>query len=162
MLANLTILAYDNIMKEMENLVKQFLYEEDFTLRNALAYAGLGLSKTTGMAGEIVNGVGFANQQYSEERQARMGEILGEMLFYWHVLVSTINTSPRDIVNQYLASWEATRVKLAQEAGITLQDMMEMKKHVKPEAMLKYAHEIEREEDWREKESERKKMLDGY
>ena len=130
--------------RELDTVVRQFITDENFSLGNALTYAGLGLSKTTGSVNEIINGVGFGGQQYSPERMNRMAEVLGEKLFHWMVIASTLEISPEGIVAQYISSWEATRVKMAEEAGITLQDMMNMKRHVKPEAMMRYMDEEEK------------------
>jgi len=142
----------------MEKLVRQFLTEEDFTLKNALAFAGLGLSRTIGQANEIISGVGFAGQQYSHERQDIMSEMLGAMLFYWHVLASTLESkSPSEIESEYIAAYEATRVKVDQQEqdGITIVDMMEMRKHIKPGAIL----EAERKADWEAKKKRREQMI---
>jgi len=143
----------------MEKLVREFLTEEDFTLKNALAFAGLGLSRTIGQANEIISGVGFAGQQYSHERQETMSELLGAMLFYWHVIASTLETkSPSDIESEYISAYEATRIKVSeheQEEGITIVDMMEMRKHIKPGAIL----EAERKADWEAKKKRREQMI---
>lgn len=144
-------------MKHIENLVNDFLNEEEFSLRNALAYAGMGISKTTGQANEIISGVGFAEQQYSSERRQRMSEILGEMLFHWHVLASTVDIPVDEIVAHYITTYEATRIKIAREK-ITLNDMMEMKKHVKKGALEYDDREIEREADSKLKKRFREQM----
>ncbi|MCL2755460.1 MAG: hypothetical protein FWE45_00190 [Firmicutes bacterium] len=141
-------------MENIEKLVNEFLGDEGFNLRNALAYGGMGLSKTTGQANEIISGVGFAEQQYSRDRQIRMGEILGEMLFYWHVLASTIEMPIDEIIAQYVSSFEATRVTLAKDK-VTIQDMMEMKKHVKASVLA----DLERSKDNNEKKKVRENML---
>jgi len=138
----------------MADLVNDFLTEEEFSLRNSLAYAGLGLSKVTGQVTEIVSGVGFAGQQYSAERQKRMADILGEMLFHWHVLATTVDgVGVEQIIEQYIAHYEAVREHLKQQR-ITIHDMMEMKKHVKPGAL----REIERNRDNAEKKKIREKF----
>ena len=146
-------------MIEMDNLVREFLTAEEMSLRNALAYGGLGVSRTSGQVNEIVAGIGFAEQQYSKERQVRMSEILGEMLFHWFVLASTLEIPFEEIVAEYIASYEQIQLKIAQEKGITLQDMLEMRKHVKPEALLRQTMEHEREKDWREKRKKREQMM---
>ena len=142
-------------MKQLENLVRKFLAEEDFSLRNTLAYAGLGLSKTTGQASEIINGVGFAEQPYTRERQLKMAELLGEMLFYWNVLATTIDgIDIEEIVAEYVSSYEAIK-NIAQDQRITIQDMMEMRKHVKPGAL----RDLERAKDAEEKQRIRETMF---
>ena len=144
-------------MIEMENLVREFLANEELSLKNAMAYGGFGLSKTSGQVNEIVSGIGFADQQYSPERQGRMGEILGEMMFYWFVMATTLEVPFEEIIHEYIASYEAIKAKMAQEKGnITLQDMMEMRKHVKPGVI-----QAERERDWRTKKKTRERMMLG-
>ncbi|MCL2846197.1 MAG: hypothetical protein FWE38_00735 [Firmicutes bacterium] len=143
-------------MEQMENLVREFLTEEGMTLRNALAYAGIGMSKSTGQAAEIVGAVGFSESPYSPERQRRMAEILGEMLFYWHVMASTLDVPFEEIIAEYISSYEATKVKVPREK-ITLQDMMEMRKHVKANVFDEM--EAKREIDNKEKKKMREQML---
>ena len=122
-------------MKHMETLAKRFLTEEGFSLQNALAYAGMGMAKTTGQASEIIAGVGFGDVQYTPERQKRMAEILGEMLFHWQVLASTLDImTPEEIEGEYINAYEVTRNLRAKEK-VTIQDMMEMGRHVKQDAI---------------------------
>ena len=134
-----------NQMEHYEDMVQRFLKEENFSLLNSLSYAGLGLSKTTGQANEIITGIGFADNQYSPQLQIRMSEILGEMLFYWHVLALTTGMSFHEIIEEYMHSYEAIREKLVKDK-ITIQDMMEMKKHVKSDALKKIVQEEERQQ----------------
>ena len=142
-------------MKNIENLVQGFLAEEEFSLRNSLAYAGLGLSKTTGLINEVVSGVGFSEQPYTKERQTKIAEVLGEMLFYWHVMASTVEgIKPEQIIDQYVASYEAMRSHLQQQK-ITIFDMMEMKRHVKSSAL----RDLERASDGIEKKKSRENIL---
>lgn len=147
-----------NTMEQLEDLVQRFLKEEGFSLRNALAYAGLGVSKTAGSANEIIAGVGFVGHQYSPDRQTRMSEILGEMLFYWHVLASTLEIPFPEIIEEYMHSYEAIRAKL-QKDKITIQDMMDMGKFVKPAALAQSEHDLAREVDWTEKRKKREKLM---
>ena len=168
-------------MEQIETLVKEFLSDEGFTLKSALAYGGVGLAKVTGQANEIIGGVGFGHHQYGSERQARMSEILGELLFYWHVLVSTLDVPFDEIIAQYVSSYEATRntVPREKEKPISLEDLMDMSRHVKKQdkdskdkavqdflrelgstntkAHLDFHHqqEVERELDWKEKKRRR-------
>ena len=139
-------MATMNTMDSLEDLVERFLKEEGFSLKNALAYASLGLCKTTGHIGEITQGVGFAENQYSPELQIRMSEYLGEMLFYWHVLASTTSLSFHEIIEEYMHSYEAIREKLAKDK-VTIQDMMDMRKHVKAGALA----DLNRQKDWLDK-----------
>ena len=133
-----------NQMEHFEDLVQRFLKEENFSLLNSLSYAGLGLSKTTGQANDIIAGIGFADNQYSPQLQIRMSEILGEMLFYWHVLALTTSLHFHEIIEEYMHSYEAIREKLVKQK-VTIQDMMDMKKHVKPEALASVNQDIVRE-----------------
>ena len=146
-----------NTMESLEDLVGRFLKETDFTLQNALNYGGLGLSKTTGHANEIIAGVGFGEQQYSPERQVRMSEILGEMLFYWHVLATTTGLSFHEIIEEYMHSYEAIREKL-QKDKITLQDMMDMKKYVKS-STLNELQLAKLEAEYQERKKKRERLL---
>jgi len=144
-------------MHELEALAKDFLTDEGMSLRNALAFGGMGLAKTTGHASEIISGVGFSEQQYGPERQSRMAEILGEMLFHWHILASTLEIPYEEIIGQYLSAYEATRRTIHKDKGITLQDMMEMRKHVK--SPISNEVDIKRELDWMEKKKQRTHLL---
>jgi len=138
----------------MENLAKRFLTEEGLSLQNALVYGGLGLSKTSGQISEIVAGVGFADHQYSHERQKLVAEILGEMLFCWQVLASTLDIiSPEEIEAEYINIYETMR-QLHTKEKVTIQDMMEMGRHIKPEAL-----EYMREKDGNFKQKVRREMI---
>ena len=164
-------------MEQIENLVREFLSDEGFTLKSALAYGGVGLAKVTGQANEIIGGVGFGQHQYGPERQARMGEILGELLFYWHVIATTVDIPFDEIIAQYVSSYEATRSPIAREKEkpISLEDLMDMSRHVKKndKAVMDFLNELdsansaqkepiyhdiremERELDWKEKKRRR-------
>ena len=151
-------------MIEMENLVRDFLNSEELSLKNTLAYGGIGLSKTSGQICDIVSGVGFAGQQYSTERQTRVAEILGEMLFHVHVIASTIDMPISEISQQYINSYLAiqkTDINIVNEKEdkITLQDMMDMKKHVKAEAIIKL-NEKHRASDNNEKRKQREDLME--
>lgn len=140
-------------MEHLEDLVGRFLKEEGFSLRNALAYAGLGLSKNTGHINEIIAGIGFGEHQYSPDLQIRMTEHLGEMLFYWHVLASTTSLNFHEIIEEYMHSYEAIREKLAKEK-VTIQDMMDMRKHVKA-SVLNDIQKLKEEKDYQERKKKR-------
>ena len=141
-------------MKHMESLAKHFLTEEGFSLQNALAYAGMGLAKTTGQASEIIAGVGFGDHQYTPDRQKRMAEILGEILFHWQVIASTLDIiSPEEIEGEYINAYEVTR-NLRQKEKVTIKDMMDMGRHVKHDAL-----EQMREKDNNEKQKVRESMI---
>jgi len=144
-------------MDQLEDLANRFLKEEGFSLQNALAYAGLGLSKTTGSANEIVSGIGFAEHQYSPELQVRMSEILGEQLFYWHVLASTTGMNFHQIIEEYMHSYEAIREKLVKDK-VTIQDMMNMRRHVKAEALQETSQGYQQDFD-NQKNRKRERLL---
>jgi len=142
--------------KTINGLARDFLSDENLSLTNSLAYAGLGMSKVTGQANEIISGVGFAGYQYSPDRQKRMMEILGEMMFYWHVLATTVAEvgSVEQIIEQYINEFEAVKVKIA-HGKITIQDMMDMGKYVKAGAL----RDIELKRDAEEKAKAREQIL---
>ena len=112
----------------IESLVKKFLQEEKFTLRNALAYAGLGLSKTGGHIGSVVTDIVFNGHQYNEERKKRVAEDLGEMMFYWHVLASSVDISPDEIIQQFISLYLIKNQQMSQEMQASIVDLL---KHVK-------------------------------
>jgi len=142
-------------MDNIQKLVTEFLESENLSLLNKLAYAGMGFSKTTGQVSEIVSGIGFAEQIYSNERQKRMIELLGEMMFYWHVLASTVGVGHKKIIEEYINSYEAIKVKLGKNESITIQDMMNMKKFVKAGAL----RDVERARDNEDKRRKRERMM---
>ena len=115
----------------MSKMVADFLVEEEFDIKNSLAYAGLGLSKTTGQINEIITGIGFGGAPYSADRMRKMAEVLGEVMFHWHVLASTLEIPFDEIIAQYVASFQMTRSSTIGDRRITIQDMMDMKKYVK-------------------------------
>jgi len=135
-------------MEDLEDLVKKFLSDEEFTIRNALSYASVGLSKTTGAASEIIGGVGFSGHSYNDERKAFMAEHLGEMLFYWHVLASTVDLAPDEIVQQYIHSYKLkNNLKVDEQVNIA-----ELMKHVKPGARIREKADEEQKRKLSERE----------
>ena len=134
-------------MEELESIVKKFLGEEEFTMRNALAYAGVGLSKTTGAVNEIIGGIGFSDHPYNDDRKSYMAEYLGEMLFYWQVLASTTDFTPDEIIQRYVHSYKVTNnLKIDEQVNIT-----ELMKHLKPGARAREQADEEQKKKWREK-----------
>ena len=138
--------------REIEELVYKFLSEEEFTIRNALAYAGVGLSKTTGACNDIIAGVGFSNHPYNDERKKAVAEHLGEMLFYWHVLASTTDVSPSEIVAQYMHSYRTKNNIEHEETKVSITELM---RHVKQQVQMP-SREREKEDEiqkkkWRER-----------
>ena len=145
-------------MENMVKLAQEFVAEEGLTMKNALNYSGLGMSKTAGQIAEIVSGVGFADHPYSPDRQRLMAEILGEVMFYWHVLASTLEIAPEEIIAEYIATYENTRVTAAKEK-ISIVDMMEMRKYVKNAVGAHNEREVERKKDNEEKRKRRESLL---
>ena len=141
-------------MIHLESIVRDFLEDEEFSLKNALAYATLGLGKAAGQAGEIASGVGFSEHPYSRDRQIRMAEIIGESLFYLQVLATTTDISLDEIVAQYISAFEATRIKKRHDKRISIQDLMDMKNFVKAGASAQRTAELavdsEKKRKWRE------------
>ena len=78
---------------------------EQVTLKQALLQSSLGMCSKTGDIAEIVRGVVYSEYPYTEERKKRNIEYLGEMLFYWVMLSTTVGASPDDIINQYIATY---------------------------------------------------------
>lgn len=116
-------------MKDLQNLVFQYMEEEELTLKQALLQASLGVTAKSGDIAEIVKGVVFAEHPYSDERKSQIAEHLGELLFYWLMLASTSDLSPTEIMSQYVASYIARRKKL--EKGEINVSMLEMLQHIK-------------------------------
>ena len=122
-------------MTHMENIVKRFLVEEGYSLSQAMEYAAMTLSKTTGQVNDIASGIRFSEHQYTPERQKMMAEVLGEALFAWHVLATTLDgLLPEEIEAAYINAYEISRSLLAKQK-VTLQDMMDLERHIKPEAI---------------------------
>lgn len=147
-------------MKQIEQLVKKFLKEEEFTLRNALAYAGLGLGKTQGALDDIVLDIAFNGNPYNDERKKRVAEHLGEMMFYWQVLASTCDISPEDIEQQFVSEFLTKNKKVISE--MTTEEVrasiLELMEHVKPKQKVKHM-EIETKRDEKLKKKMREEML---
>jgi len=135
-------------MKDLEELARKFLSEEEYSVRDALNYAGLGLSKASGACNQVISDVSFAGHSYNSERKKSMAEHLGEILFHWHVLVLTTDISAEDIMAQYVHSYKTLhKIKVEEKVNIA-----ELLRHVKPSV-----RELERKDDelkkkkWREK-----------
>jgi len=142
-------------MENLDNLVKNFLAEESFTMNQALGYSALGLGETSGKLTEVVNGILFAGQEYSDERKTIVGENIGKAMFYLYVLAQTTDIPITTVIEHYIASFEAIKGQVTRDKRITLQDLMDMQKYVKYDAL----REIEREEDNEKKRNWREKAL---
>ena len=92
-------------MKDLQNIVYKFMEREQVTLKQALLQSSLGMCAKTGDIAEIVRGVVYSDYPYTEERKKRNAEHLGELLFYWVMLASTVGMSPEEIMSQYIVSY---------------------------------------------------------
>ena len=86
----------------IENLVKRFLEDEKLTLRNSLAYAGLGLSKSSGEINEVVTDIAFNGHAFTDERKDQVSDALGDLMFYVHILAQQCDISLEDIVRRFI------------------------------------------------------------
>ena len=137
----------------IEQLVKKFLAEEQFTLRNALAYAGLGLFKTGGAISKVVTDIAFNAHSYNDERKKQVAEDLGEMMFYWHVLASTVDMAPDVIMQEFVNLYLVKNNVITDEMHISIKELM---KHMKKASKLE---EIERKKDEKLKRESREKLI---
>jgi len=137
---------------KIENLVKKFLADEKFTLRNTMVYGGLGLSKTSGGLNDVVTDIAFNGHPYTEERKRQVAEQLGEMMFYWHVLALTCEISPDEIVQQYVNMYLVKNNQLSVELNASILELM---KHVKTNVKVS-DDEIKRKRD----EEKKKRVRD--
>jgi len=123
-------------MITIENLVKKFLEEEKLTLRNALAYAGLGLSKTGGKINGIVTDIAFNGHAYNEERKDQVADLLGEMYFDWLILAGSCGYTPDEIYQRYVHIY-LNKEKQA-EAEELLEDLEKTEAQASALAMVKH------------------------
>lgn len=117
----------------IEDLVEKFLKDEKLPLKNTLAYGGLGLSKSSGAINEIVTDIVFSGHVYSSERKQIVAEQLGEMMFYWHVIASTVDISIEEILDQYVSLYLVKNNQISSELNVSIVELM---KHVKVDAKM--------------------------
>lgn len=145
-------------MTDIEQMAKDFIEKEQLTLRNALSYGGIGVSKTSGDVNRVIFDVGFSNHPYSTDRKRHMAEYLGEMLFYWHMLARTCDISPEEISRQYVELYKIKN-NMKSTDRVSFEEMM---RHVKPEVKMKRDEkkrlEKEREQHQRMVEQERARL----
>ena len=87
---------------DMKGLVDKFVKDEKLSTKNALVYSGLGLSKTSGHINSVVSDVAFNGFMYDVERQKRIAEDLGEMLFHWYLAATTVEIPADEIIQQFI------------------------------------------------------------
>ena len=91
--------------ESIKDIAEKFLKEENMPTSNALAFASLGLTRCVGDIAEIVYGVGFSKHPYNDERKKHISEVLGDILFYWHVTAITSGIPWQDIMQSWVSSW---------------------------------------------------------
>jgi hypothetical protein len=119
----------------IKDIAEKFLKEEKLPLLDALSFASLGLTKSIGDIAEIVYGVCFSEHPYDDERKGNMAEILGNILFYWHILAMTSGFTGQTIVKGWVSSWLVkNNVKTNENIHISIKDLL---KHLKTQGRLK-------------------------
>jgi len=113
---------------QLEKIAKQFLEDGKFTLRNALAYAGLGLSKATGDINAITSGVAFNGYPYTSERKGVIEESVGELMFYMQILLDSCGSSFSTALQKYINLFLIKNKQLTKEMSASILELM---KHVK-------------------------------
>ena len=137
---------------EMEELAQKFAREENMPLKSLLAYGGLGVGDAGGRINSIIKGIIFAGHPYSDERKTKMEEALGEMLFDWHLLATTLEVSPKEIAQKFVSMYLVKGNKISEEVHVSILEMM---KHLKIEA-----EELEKKKkDAKLKKQQREKLL---
>ena len=135
-------------MKDLQNIVYKFMEREQVTLKQALLQSSLGMCSKTGDVAEIVRGVVYSDYPYTDERKKRNAEHLGELLFYWVMLASTVGATPDEIMSQYIATY-IKKNKLTKEDDIKHLNKMMNDDQTKAQAqasiieMLKYVKDNE-------------------
>jgi hypothetical protein len=113
----------------IKDIAEKFLREEKLTLSDALTFGSLGLSKSVGDIAEIAYGVKFSEHPYNDERKGDMAEILGYVLFYWHILAMTSGFAGQEIVKGWVSSWLIkNNIKVSEDIHISIKDLL---KHMK-------------------------------
>jgi hypothetical protein len=115
-------------IENLTGIVDKFLKEENFTLRNALAYAGLGVSQKSGEINKVVTDIAFNGHPYSDERKERIADALGEMMFYWCILAEYTGYNPDEILQQFVNYYLVKNKQVSQEMQASLLELM---KHIK-------------------------------
>ena len=123
----------------IKDIAEKFLKEENMPVANALAFSSLGLAKSAGDIAEIVYGVGFSKHPYNDERKKEVAEILGDILFYWHILAITSGIPWQDIMSGWVAAWVVKQkglnaLELDEDGKVSIRDLM---KHLKSKEKYK-------------------------
>ena len=116
---------------EMEDLAKKFANEAKMPLKSLLAYGGLGIGDAAGRVNSIAKGVIFAEHPYSADRKTDMEEALGELLFCWHVLATTVDATPAEIAQKFVNMYLVKGNKISEDVHVSILEMM---KHLKLQA----------------------------
>jgi hypothetical protein len=123
----------------IKDIAEKFLREEKLTLADALTFGGLGLSNCIGDIAEIAYGVRFSEHPYNDERKGDMAEILGYVLFYWHILALTSGFAGQEIVKGWVSSWLVkNNVKANEDLHISIKELLKhMKGKLKENVLIK-------------------------
>jgi len=92
-------------LDELLNLVKKFLVAEELTPQSALAYACIGIAKSSGDINEIGADVVFNGHPYNEERKDHMADFIGEALFYLQILANSCGMLFDEIIKRFIRSY---------------------------------------------------------
>ena len=128
-------------MKTMDDIAREFISESGMTPIEILNLGSLAVGEALGNITRIVYSLVFGESQYSTELQTLVGENIGSLRYNSNLLALTVGgKSVEELDAEYVKMHEATRVQRLQEQaqarGITLEDLLAMKKHVRPEALI--------------------------
>lgn len=116
-------------MIDLYNLVKNFLEDEKLTLRNALAYAGQGLSEAAGAINRVVSDVNFKKHAYNEDRKETVVENLGLAFFCAQILAYSCGVDFDEITRQFINEFLIkNNLEMEQESRASMVALM---KHIK-------------------------------
>jgi hypothetical protein len=119
----------------IKDIAEKFLKTEQLSLTEALTFGTMGLTKSIGDIAEISYGVKFSEHPYDDERKGNMAELLGYVLFYWHILALTSGFAGLEIVRGWVSSWLIkNNVNLKEDIHISIKDLL---KHMKVRDKLK-------------------------
>jgi NTP pyrophosphatase (non-canonical NTP hydrolase) len=134
----------DNSIKD---IAEKFLKEEKLPIPDALAFASLGLAKSIGEIAEITYGVSFSGHPYNDERKKETAEVMGDILFYWHILAIVSGIPWQDVMQSWISAWLVkNKTMFPDEFHISIREML---KHMKSKEKLKASTLKEKDEQER-------------